>query len=100
MSDSSNLLPRQGSFISFENLSDAEESLNFKYNGLRVYINSEDKFYYYKDSVFILEPQSSNSSGPGTQNLYIQQLQPVSTGNYVWFELNPDNSIKTIWLNS
>ncbi len=62
MTDSSNLLPRQGSFISFENLSNAEDELTFKYNGLRVYINSEDKFYYYKGSAFELEPQSSNVS--------------------------------------
>ena len=32
-------------------------------------------------------------------DVFIQQTQPTAPGNWTWYELNPDNSLKTIWVN-
>jgi hypothetical protein len=32
--------------------------------------------------------------------LYVQQSTPIDSGNYLWVELNLDNSIRTFWVNS
>lgn len=43
----------------------------------------------------------ANTGGnSAAQNVFIQQAQPTATGNYLWVELNPDNSVKTFWVNS
>lgn len=34
------------------------------------------------------------------QNVFIQQAAPTATGNYVWFELRNDNTLKTIWIKT
>lgn len=37
---------------------------------------------------------------PGPQNLYIQEAEPVMTALGLWIELNPDQSVKTMWVGS
>lgn len=43
---------------------------------------------------------SQTGGGGGVQNVFIQQSQPTENINYLWVELNPDNSVKTFWINS
>lgn len=39
--------------------------------------------------------------GPaGVQNLYVQQAAPTFTQNGVWVETNPDDTVKTFWLET
>jgi len=35
-----------------------------------------------------------------TQNIFIQKTQPTASGSWIWYELNNDNSIKTVWINT
>lgn len=37
---------------------------------------------------------------PGPTNLYVQQAAPTFTENGLWVELNPDDSVKTFWIES
>lgn len=40
-------------------------------------------------------PGPAGAAGP--QNLYVQQAQPTMVTPGLWVELNPDNSVKTMW---
>jgi hypothetical protein len=42
--------------------------------------------------------ESSSPASP--QNVFIQQSQPTISGAFAWFELNNDNTLKTIWINT
>ena len=37
--------------------------------------------------------------GADGEPLYIQEATPVDTGTYLWVELNPDDTVKTVWVN-
>jgi hypothetical protein len=37
----------------------------------------------------------------GPNNLFIQQTQPVTDQpRYMWWELNPDNTLRTLWIET
>lgn len=44
-------------------------------------------------------PQGPPGGGSGTQNLFIQETDPALAISYLWIETNPDDSIKTFWVN-
>jgi len=44
-------------------------------------------------------PVGPGGGGGGTQNLYVQQTQPVFTGPGLWVETNADTTLKTFWVN-
>jgi hypothetical protein len=50
------------------------------------------------------DPGPTGPQGPagasGNSNLYIQQANPAAAGTYLWYELNPDNTLKTIWVKT
>lgn len=45
-------------------------------------------------------PEVNSSGGGGTQNVYIQQTQPVASGNWVWYQLDGSNNLVSIWVNA
>lgn len=44
--------------------------------------------------------QSLLGSGDVVSGIYVQQSAPSGTHNFLWVELNGDNTIKTFWINS
>lgn len=47
-------------------------------------------------------PGATGPAGPAyTPNVFIQQATPgPQAWNYVWYELNPDSSLRTVWVNA
>lgn len=68
--------------------------------GLQTALEGKQESLVSGTNIKTVNGQSLLGSGDVVSGIYVQQSAPPGTHNFLWVELNGDNTIKTFWINS
>ena len=68
--------------------------------GLQTALDGKQESLVSGTTIKTVNGQSLLGSGDVASGIYVQQSAPSGTHNFLWVELNGDNTIKTFWINS
>jgi hypothetical protein len=68
--------------------------------GLQTALDGKQEYLVSGTNIKTVNGQSLLGSGDVVSGIYVQQSAPSGTHNFLWVELNGDNTIKTFWINS